>query len=217
MRSDNDINRDVEAELSWSPDLDETDVSVKVQEGVVMLTGYVHSYFEKDRAEAAAKRVKGVAGVANDVIVRVSSGAGTSDPEIARAAVAALKAAMPAASNRLKVVVSQGHLTLEGVVEWYFQKQQAESTVRYLSGVTGLTDLMQVKPRVAPLEIERRIQDAFRRNAQVDAEHVRVATHDGEVTLSGAVSSWAEREEAQRTAWSAPGVTAVKNDISVRT
>jgi osmotically-inducible protein OsmY len=215
MRSDTHIKADVEAELSWSPDLDETDVAIKVQDGVVLLSGYVHSYFEKDRAEAAAKRVKGVCGVANDVIVRLAIGAGTSDPEIARAAVAALKATAPQLADRLKVIVSQGHLTLEGAVQWNFQKSQAEIAVRNLAGVTGLTDLIHITPQVAPIEIERRIHDAFRRSADVDAERVCVATHDGEVTLKGTVSSWSEREEAQRTAWSAPGVTAVKNDLKV--
>jgi osmotically-inducible protein OsmY len=215
MRSDTEIERDIQDELRFSPDLDETDVSVKVQGGVVTLTGFVRSYFEKDRAEVATKRVRGVAGLANDIQVRISLGNHVPDPEIARAAVAALRSALPTLCERLEVIVSQGHLTLEGALEWNFQKQQAETAVRYLSGVTGLTNLIQIKPEVAPAEIERRIRAAFQRNAHVDAEHVCALVHDGEVTLKGRVSSLAELEEAQRTAWSAPGVKAVTNQLVI--
>jgi osmotically-inducible protein OsmY len=216
MRTDKDIKRDVEDELRWSPELDDRDIAVKVDDGVVMLSGFVHSYFEKYQAEATVKRVKGVAGVANDIQVRPGAGDGHVDPEIARAAVAALKNVLPGVCEGLRVIVNQGRLTLEGAVEWNFQKQQAAGAVRYLRGVTGFNNHVQVKPRVAPVEVKRRIEDAFRRNAQVDAERVCVQTHEGEVTLSGTVRSWAEREEAQRTAWAAPGVTQVKNNLEVR-
>jgi osmotically-inducible protein OsmY len=215
MRSDSEMARDIQEELRFSPDVDETDVSVKVHTGVVTLTGFVRSYFEKDRAERAAKRVRGVAGLANDIQVRIALGNHVPDPEIARGAVAALRSAMPGLWERLKVLVSQGHVTLEGALEWNFQKQQAEMAVRYLPGVTGLTNLVQINPRVAPAEIERRIHAAFRRNAHVDAEHVNALVHDGEVTLRGTVSSLAEFEEAQHTAWSAPGVRAVRNQLVI--
>lgn len=216
MRSDTDIKRDVEAELRWSPDFDETDIAVKVQDGVVMLTGFVRNYFEKHRTEVAVKRVKGVAGVANDIQVRPAGGDGLSDPEIARAAVAAIKTELPALCENIKVVVKDGYLTLEGTVQWNFQKEQAEGTAHRVRGVTGIGNLIQITPRVTPTEIKRRIEDAFRRTAEIDAERVRVEAHGGEVTLSGAVRSWAEREQAQQTAWRAPGVTRVKNEISVR-
>ncbi len=147
MRADNEIKHDIEAELCFSPDLDETDISVKVHEGVVTLTGFVRSYFEKDRAEAAAKRVLGVAGVANDIQVRIALGEHIPDPEIARAAVAALRDAVPALCDQFRVIVSQGHISLEGAVEWNFQKQQVERLVRYLTGVTGVTNLVQVRPK----------------------------------------------------------------------
>jgi osmotically-inducible protein OsmY len=214
MKSDSDLKRDVEAELRWSPDVDDTDIGINVQDSVVMLTGFVRSHFEKDRAEAAALRVKGVAGLANDIQVRLASG--VPDPEIARSAVAALKSALPFSSDNIKVVVSQARVTLEGKLEWQYQKQQAESAVRYLHGVTGVNNLLQIEPKVTPKDVERRIHDAFRRSAQVDADRVHVAAQAGQITLTGTVSSWAEREQAQRTAWMAPGVTSVANQISVR-
>jgi osmotically-inducible protein OsmY len=215
MPTNFDIKRDVEAELRWSPEFDERDIAVKVEDGVVMLTGFVGNYYEKYQAENAVKRVKGVAGVANEIQVRPDGAYGVSDPDIARAAVAALKLALPGVAESVKVIVKQAHLTLEGTVEWYFQRQQAENAVRNLKGVTGVTNLVQIKPRVTPVDVKRRIEEAFRRSAEVDAQHVSVQARDGEVTLSGTVRSWIEREEAQQTAWSAPGVTRVKNEIRV--
>jgi osmotically-inducible protein OsmY len=216
MRSDIDIKRDVESELRWSPQFDETDMAIKVKDGVVMLSGFARNYYDKYEAESAVKRVKGVAGVANDLQVRLASGDGLADPEIARAAVTALKSALPVACGSIKVIANEGRLTLEGSVEWNFQKQQAERVVRYLKGVTAVDNVIRVTPRVAPAEVKRRIEEAFRRNAEIDAEHVSVTARDGEVTLTGTVRSWAEHDEAQQTAWSAPGVTQVKNDIRVR-
>jgi len=213
MPTDFDIKRDVEAELRWSPEFDERDVAVKVKDGVVLLSGYIGNYYEKYQAEKAVKRVRGVAGVANDIQVR--SGAGVSDPEVARSAVSALKLALPAVAANVKVIVKQGHLTLEGMVEWEFQRQQTENAVRFLKGVTEVTNLVQLRPRVEPIDVKRRIEEAFRRSAEVDAGRVSVQAHDGEVTLGGTVRSWSEREEAQQTAWSAPGVTRVKNEIRV--
>jgi osmotically-inducible protein OsmY len=216
MRSDLEIRQDVEAELGWSPDLDDTDISVKAQGGVVLLTGFVRSFVEKDRAESAAKRVRGVAGIANDIQVRITLSERVPDPEIARAAVLVLQNAAPALCEHVKVIVSHGHLRLEGAVEWNFQKAQAEEAVRHVRGVSAVTNLIQVTPKVQPAEIERRIDAAFRRNATVDAEGICVSVHDGEVTLKGIVASLSEREEAERTAWSAPGVSAVLNELAVR-
>jgi osmotically-inducible protein OsmY len=215
MGSDDDIKRDIEAELRWSPELDQCDIAVKVQGGIVMLAGFVRGFHEKYYAECAVKRVKGVLGIADEIQVRLAADGAAADPEIARAAVAALKSAMPLAQENLKVLVNQGRLTLEGSVEWNFQKQQAESAVRHLKGVTSVSNFIEIKSRVAPLEIKRRIEDAFRRSAAVDAQRISVQADGGEVTLKGNVRSWAERDEAQQTAWSAPGVTQVKNEITV--
>jgi osmotically-inducible protein OsmY len=215
MKSDSDIERDVKDELQWDPDLDATDIAVTVKKGVVTLAGFVKSYTDKYEAEAAAKRVAGVVGVANDIEVRMPSVDERPDPEIARDAVSAIKAQLPISSQHIKVVVKNGWVTLEGQVEWQYQRSTAESAVRRLKGVKGVSNLIQLKPRVEPSEIKRKIQEAFRRNAEVDANRITVETNGGEVTLKGTVRSWIEREEAERTAWAAPGVTKVDDRIIV--
>lgn len=215
MRLDSDIKRDVEAELRWSPDLDETDVAVKVNGGEVTLTGFVKNYLEKHQSEIAVRRVKGVTAVANDITVKPLSGVPT-DPEIARAAVEALKTDLPLSWQQIKPVVKDGHVALEGVVEWHYQRERAESAIRHLAGVTSVRNSIRIQPSLAPENIKHRIEDAFRRLAQVDADRITVATAGSEVTLRGEVRSWSERDQAMRTAWSAPGVTNVKNELAVR-
>ena len=214
MKSDTDVKRDVEAELKWIPEVDETDIAVKVNGGEVTLTGYVRSFYEKFQAEVAVKRVKGVAAVANDIQVRQFAGAPT-DPEIARAAVAALKVELPVTWERIKPVVQQGRVTLEGTAEWQYQREAAEHAVRHLSGVISVQNSISLTPKVQPRDIKHNIEDAFRRIAQVDADHITVDACGSNITLRGEVRSWAERDEAQRTAFSAPGVANVINELRV--
>lgn len=216
MKSDSDIKKDVEAELKWSPDVNDTDIAVKVNSGEVTLSGYARNYYEKVQAEMAVKRVMGVAAVANDLEVRSLTGAPT-DPEIARAALSALQFALPWTSQNIKPVVQKGWITLEGTVEWHYQRQQAENVVRLLNGVTGVSNSIRIEPKIAPKDIKHRIEDAFRRIAQVDAAHITVDAQGSDVTLRGEVRSWAERDQAQQTAWSAPGVAKVINELRVRT
>jgi osmotically-inducible protein OsmY len=216
MKSDADIKRDVEAELKWSPEVDETDIAVKVHGGEVTLTGFTRNYMEKYQSEVVARRVKGVAAVANDIQVKPASGAPT-DPEIARAALAALKLELPLAWEQIKPTVKDGRVSLEGTVEWHYQRERAESAIRHLNGVISVLNTVTVKPRIAPDDIKHRIEDAFRRIAYVDASHITVDASGSEVTLRGEVRSWAERDQAQQTAWSAPGVSRVTNGITVRT
>jgi osmotically-inducible protein OsmY len=215
MKSDSDIKRDVEAELKWDPDIDATDIGVAVKAGVVALTGFVHSYMHKWQAETDAKRVAGVTGIANDIEVRLPSASERPDPETARDAVAALKNELPYSSEHMKVVVKSGWLTLEGTAEWNYQRTRAEGAVRRVRGIKGVTNLVVLKPRVAPSEIKSKIEEAFRRSAEIDAKHVTVETNGGEVILKGAVRSWAERQEAEQAAWRAPGVTRVDNRIQI--
>jgi osmotically-inducible protein OsmY len=215
MISDSQIKQDVESELRWTPDVEDRDIAVKVNDGEVTLSGFAASYLEKYRAEIAVRRVRGVVAVANDIAVKPLAGA-PSDPEIARAAVASLKEALPLTWERIKPTVKNAHVSLEGTVEWHYQRERAESVIRHLKGVLGVRNSIHIQPAVAAENIKLRIEDAFRRIAQVDADRITVDTQGSDVTLRGEVRSWAEHDQAQRTAWSAPGVTNVRNELTVR-
>ena len=216
MKSDADLKGDVEAELKWSPQIDETDIAVKVANGAVTLTGFARNYLEMYQAGVVTRAVKGVAAVANDIQVKLVANAPT-DPEIARAALGALKQHLPVSWGKIKPTVKDGRVSLDGTVEWHYQRERAESAVRHLNGVVRVTNSLIVQPSVAPDNIKHKIEDAFRRIAEVDASHIKVEANGSEVTLKGEVRSWAERDQAQHSAWSAPGVTRVDNELIVRT
>jgi osmotically-inducible protein OsmY len=215
MRIDSDIKRDVENELQWDPDIDATDIGVAVKSGVVTLTGFVHSYSHKLQAEEDAKRVTGVSGVANDIEVRLPSADVRPDPEIARDVVSELRLQLPFSWEKLKAVVKNGWVTLEGEAEWNYQRERAEQAVRHVKGVIGVSNLIKLKPSVAVADIKRKIEEAFKRNAEIDANRIQVRTSGSEVILEGTVRSWAERQEAERVAWSAPGVAKVEDRIII--
>jgi osmotically-inducible protein OsmY len=215
MKSDSEIERDVRDELQWHPDLNAEDIAVSVKDGVVTLAGFTPSYTDRLEAEAAAKRVAGVHAVANDIEVRLPAIDQRPDPDIARDAIAALKSELPISHDKIKVIVKDGWITLEGSAEWQYQKTAAENAMRKIKGVKGVTNVIQLKPAVEPTDIQRRIQEAFKRSAELDANRISVEAKGSEVILKGTVRSWTEREEAERVAWSAPGVTHVEDRIVV--
>ncbi len=214
-RTDSEIQKDIMDELKWEAALRNDDIGVAVRDGVVTLAGFVDSYADKWRAESVASKVKGVKAIANDLEVKLPSSSERADPEIARAAVDAFKWNIWVPQDRIKVKVDKGWVTLEGDVDWHYQREEAERAVRRLTGVEGVTNLITVRAAPTPSDLKKRIEDALQRGASIDAERITVEIDGHTAILRGKVRSYAEKRDAERAAYNAPGITNVKNELTV--
>ena len=214
MKSDQELRKDVMEELEWEPSVDARKIGVAVEDGIVTLTGEVPSFAEKWNAERAAERVEGVRGIVNKIDVKIIGE--YTDEDIAREAADALRWNLMVPQGKVLPKVENGYITLTGEVNFDFQRRAAEKAVRYIPGVKGVINLVTIKPKVEPKEIKEKIEEALKRMATVDAGNIQVEVQGSEIVLRGTVRSWAERHEAEKAAWSAPGVTSVKNYITVR-
>ncbi|HET9039283.1 MAG TPA: BON domain-containing protein [Gemmatimonadales bacterium] len=215
MRTDYELRADIIAELGWDPSIRDEDIATAVKDAVVTLAGTVDTYAQRYAAERAVERVRGVKAIVNDLTVKLPGSMERSDADIAHAAVNALRWNVQVPSERIQVRVSNGWLTLEGEVDGFYQKDAAERSVRSLMGVKGLTNLITLRAMPTPGDIKQRIRSSLKRQAELDADEIAVETEGSRITLRGTVRSMAERRDAERAAWNAPGVTRVDSEIKV--
>jgi osmotically-inducible protein OsmY len=215
MHSDNDIHKDVVAELKTEPNLRDDDIAVGIRDGVVTLAGYVDSYADKWRAERIVSKVKDVKAIVNDLQVRLPSEDRRPDPELARAAVDALKWDILVPDDKIQVIVEDGWVTLKGEVDWYYQSEEAERALRNLRGVKGISNLITVAKTPTPTDVKQRIVDALRRGAQFDADRITIEIDGHRAILKGTVRSYAEARDAERAARKVAGITEVDNQLTV--
>ncbi len=212
---DLDLRQLVIDELEFEPSINAANIGVSVEKGVVTLTGHVASYVEKIAAERAVERVKGVRAIAQEIEVRYPDHQKRSDDEIAQRAVNILHWSVQVPDGSIHVKVEKGWVTLTGAVEWQYQRLAAESAVRKLSGISGVSNLIEIRPRVAAADVHKKIMDSLKRNAEIEADSIRVIVDNDKVTLEGKVKAWYERGLAERAAWSAPGVKVVEDRLTL--
>jgi osmotically-inducible protein OsmY len=216
LAPDTELQRNISEELKWDPSTSAACIAVSVQSGIVTLGGHVTSYAEKCAVESAAKRVHGLKVLTSQIDVRLPASDQRTDADIGNSCVSALKSGSPVPSDKIRVTANKGLITLEGEVEWQFQKDACERAILYVAGVTGLSNLITVKPQVSPTELRDKIEAAIMRNDDLrTANRLAVEAEEGKVTLRGTVDSWAKKEAAARTAWAAPGVHTVEDLIAV--
>jgi osmotically-inducible protein OsmY len=215
MTNDMQLKKHVEEELTWEPSVNAATVGIVVKDAVVTLTGYVGSYAEKHAAERAVTRIRGVKALASEVEVRLPGSMERSDEDIARAAANAITWNASVPTGKVTVRVSKGWVTLEGAVEWHYQRAAAERSVRDLLGIKGVTNSIEVNPMPTSVGVKTQIEAALTRNAELDAKAITVETQGTKIILRGSAHSWSGRSAAERAAWAAPGVTGVENKIQV--
>lgn len=214
-KSDSDLQRDVQEELEWEPRVDHADIGVSVTDGVVALNGYVKTYAEKIAAERAAMRVEGVKAVADEVKVRFASDSKLADHEIAKRILDLFRYNVLVPETGIQVTVEKGWVKLSGEVEWRYQSDEAARAAGTISGVTGVANLITIRSKANVSDVRRRIEDAFKRQAGLDAASVTISASGHKVTLGGKVKAWHERKLAEQAAWAAPGVTQVEDHIVI--
>jgi len=217
MKDDQQLQQDVMDELKWDPILNASEIGVSVKKGIVTLSGYVNSYSKKIAAESAAKRVKGVSAIAEDIEVRLGLDDERNDTEIAEAALDALKWNSNVPNDRIKIKVENGWVMLEGEADWQYQKDAAANAVRDITGVKGISNLIMLSPKADVSVIEKNIRRALQRSADIEANNIDIRTVGNKVIIKGKARSWAERSEIERAAWSSPGVTEIEDDLLITT
>ena len=215
MSQDSSLQQAVTAELGWEPSIIAAHIGVTAENGIVTLSGHVNSFVQKHAAEDAARRVKGVRAVAEEIEVRLESDAKRGDDDIATAAINRLAWDMSVPRDAIKVKVEKGWVTLTGTVEWHYQKVAAANAIRPLMGVTGVSDQVTLRPRVSTGNISDDITHALHRSWFFDPDTIKVTASGGDIKLTGYVTSWHDRQVAAETAWAAPGATSVVNDLTV--
>ncbi len=216
MKTDLEIQKNVQEELKWEPSINASEIGVAVSNGIVTLTGYVDTFSKRKIAKNAAQRVVGVKAVAEDIVVKLLSSSKKTDTDIAQAVVNALKWHASVQENRIKVTVENGWVSLEGTVNWAFEKEAAKLAIENLMGVIGVSNLITIEPKVSTTDVKAKIRSAFQRNSSIDANNIIVETIGSSVILTGTVRSFAEKQDAEDAAYKAIGITDVDNQLEVK-